>query len=886
MSLISALKSQKPLTKQALNTSLVTQDNSEYLFAPSFADLLPIKRYLGDGVFHFRDGGLGGVLKIKTISLEATTKEYQQESLDALTFVLKNAISYEHVDFWLSQMFVIKKQSADEVISKIHKHCNKTKSKSSQQKFSQNYLDSMDAHIHSLADKSGAFIDKETGEPWSLSELEVYFFFWQEKHINIKNLKKEFELMKDAIIKIEHALTQAKIVSKRADDQDYINIMGKFFHDEDIQYKANTLNILDEDLSQISLNRSKIKVQDEGIFSFSGGKTNYVAYMPLERINDVNRISVGHLSAENKQTKLSLFDKLPIGSIWSQTTIYISHDKADEYLEKIAKNSMGKDYKSEENSTNAEKAKVIAAKGDYICRYAAGLYLFNNKKDKLRSQTRKVKSIFGALGLDLLEPRENPLSQDDFIRSLPCCFKYELDRRFYRKRASLQHISTVAALSPFYGRSAGTGTAGVVKFNRGGEPLTFDPVVDKSQNAFGLLFGPSGTGKSAWLIEFLFSMMAIHKPKHVFILEKGDSFGLFVDHCKEQGLSTNKVVIKTNSKDIHLPPFANATRLITDENTDQERDLLGELLIIAQLMITGGEAKEADKFERSDWDTVGTAIELAAKNTLDDGRTTTLTQDVVDALNQLAGSEQLLDNEKERIRKMAKSMRVYINSSFDKRIFNTEGELFPESDITQLDVGVFGSDGYESKLVVAFASLVNDINRIGEKNQYSGKPIFVLIDEAHLFTKNPLIISWILKMVKMWRKWGVWVWLATPSLEDYTDKASSLFKTIEWIICLKIKKTEATELSRLIDISDEQKELIASICGADGQYKEGVVISDNLTTLFRSVSMPLALSLAMTEQSEKAHRQKIMQHKNCSEMEAAYQIADEILQKRGVEELN
>jgi hypothetical protein len=39
--------------------------------------------------------------------------------------------------------------------------------------------------------------------------------------------------------------------------------------------------------------------------------------------------------------------------------------------------------------------------------------------------------------------------------------------------------------------------------------------------------------------------------------------------------------------------------------------------------------------------------------------------------------------------------------------------------------------------------------------------------------------------------------------------------------------------------------------------------------------MPLALALAMTEQSEKAIRQKIMQEKSCSEMEAAYRIADD-----------
>jgi hypothetical protein len=45
--------------------------------------------------------------------------------------------------------------------------------------------------------------------------------------------------------------------------------------------------------------------------------------MPLEKIDDTDVINVGHLSAENKNTKLSLFDRLPVGSIWSQTTIVI-----------------------------------------------------------------------------------------------------------------------------------------------------------------------------------------------------------------------------------------------------------------------------------------------------------------------------------------------------------------------------------------------------------------------------------------------------------------------------------------------------------------------------------------------------------------------------------
>jgi hypothetical protein len=94
----------------------------------------------------------------------------------------------------------------------------------------------------------------------------------------------------------------------------------------------------------------------------------------------------------------------------------------DEYLEKIKNSSIGDDTKSEQNSNDAQSAKIKAAKGDYIVRYAAGLFLFNNKKNQLKETLRKVNSIFSALGLKLLEPKENPLSQDDFIRSLPFCF--------------------------------------------------------------------------------------------------------------------------------------------------------------------------------------------------------------------------------------------------------------------------------------------------------------------------------------------------------------------------------------------------------------------------------------------------------------------------------
>ena len=70
--------------------------------------------------------------------------------------------------------------------------------------------------------------------------------------------------------------------------------------------------------------------------------------------------------------------------------------------------------------------------------------------------------------------------------------------------------------------------------------------------------------------------------------------------------------------------------------------------------------------------------------------------------------------------------------------------------------------------------LINQINGVVEREQYSSRPTFVLGDEAHLVTTNPLLAIFIVKIVKMWRKLGAWLWLATQNLEDFPDAARKL----------------------------------------------------------------------------------------------------------------
>ncbi|PMY01713.1 hypothetical protein, partial [Pseudomonas sp. GW460-13] len=88
---------------------------------------------------------------------------------------------------------------------------------------------------------------------------------------------------------------------------------------------------------------------------------------------------------------------------------------------------------------------------------------------------------------------------NSYLRWLPCVFDPALDKRqWYTQLMFAQHA---ANLAPVWGRSQGTGHPGITFFNRGGGPITFDPLnrLDRQMNAHLFLFGPTGSGKSATL---------------------------------------------------------------------------------------------------------------------------------------------------------------------------------------------------------------------------------------------------------------------------------------------------------------------------------------------------------------------------------------------------
>lgn len=134
----------------------------------------------------------------------------------------------------------------------------------------------------------------------------------------------------------------------------------------------------------------------------------------------------------------------------------------------------------------------------------------------------------------------------------------------------------------------------------------------------------------------------------------------------------------------------------------------------------------------------------------------------------------------------------------------------------------------------------------------------------------------------MWRKLGAWYWVATQNLSDFQGPAKALLNTMEFWWMLQMTRDEIDQASRFVDLTDAQRTAMSQCRKEPGKYTEGVLMSGMVgTMLFRNVPPPLSLALAQTEKDEKAERRQLMEeHGLQSEVDAAYIIAEKMVQRR------
>ncbi len=915
----------KPITEAAIRAA--------YRRAPSFASRLPWVEYLPEsGCFLLEDGlSVGVVAEVIPVPTEGRSEEALESVRDTICAALQDSLpEYDHHP-WVLQLYARDETDPREDLERL---CAYARPGLLDTEFTQAWLDSMAGHLRAIAKPGGLFKDDViTDTQWRGQTRRTRLVLYRRLGSGKAKLgeRQSARLLRpeDAVNhiyeRLETSLKAAGLRFRRYDGRDFHRwMMPRFnprprYSPEDPQrfydifdYPEDDERLPQYDLAEGMLASSPFGDVETGLWFFDGMPHTVV---PVEEMRQVPK--VGHLTGEvttgggkgegTTAKSNALMDVLPEGTEACLTMVAMPQEPLEDNINQLRKAAVGDSVLAESVRRDCDKARGFLSEDNKL--YQSNMVFYVNGADEreLNKHLLDLTTRLTNANLTPVDPEDEVAALNSYLRWLPMAYDPQLDRSgWYTQLNFVQHI---ANLAPFFGRSRGTGNPGISFFNRGGGAFHFDPLnlEDRAANAHMLIFGPTGAGKSATLNGILSQVMALHRPR-LFVIEVGNSFGMLGDYFKRKGMSVNKVRLAPGSG-ARLPPFTEAHRLLDAEmeaarrqrdaedhnpyesasvetlvddadDQDAERDLIGEMEIAARLMITGGEAKEEAEFRRADRRMARDAIYRAARTSHAEERQC-LTEDVRAAFREIAADDEMPERSRKRAFDMGEALGLFTDG-FDGEVFNTEGAPWPECDVTIIDLAHYAREGYEAQLALAVISITNMITNLAERDQYSGRPIIQAIDESHIVTVNPLLSPYFVKVGKMGRKLSHWLWFATQNLADFPDAAEKLLNMCEWWILLTLPPAEIDQVARFKEITAAQRKLVLSATKVPKKYTEGVVLSDRIEALFRVVPPSLYLALAGTEGDEKAERDRVMRELECSELDAAIEIARRLDEKRGI----
>jgi conjugative transfer ATPase len=919
----------------------VADEQALYNVAPSMADMLPWVEFLPASKAMLLDDGMSvaAFFELTPIGTEGREKEWLWQARDAVENALQDSFDELDANPWVVQFYA---QDESDWTSYTSNLASYLQPRAQGTAFSDFYLRFFTHHLYAIGKPGGFFEDAAvTRLPWKGQIRRVRMVVYRRVvkgnstlsggTAELGRAQSPEHVLATICDRLTGGLANAGVRARRLEARDIHDWLLRWFNpdprmlgdsaqdrarfyalaaypqpdeaeeDEQIELASGT-----DFCQRLFFGQPRSDV-NTGTWHFDGMPHRV---MVMDRLR--NPPGTGHLTGETRKGEAhnALLDQMPEDTVMCLTVVATPQDVLEAQLNHLSRKAVGETLDSEQTRRDVQEARNHIGSAHKLYRGTLAFYIRGRNMAELDARGLRLANVMLNAGLQPVREEDEVAPLNTYMRWLPCVFDPAKDKRqWYTQLMFAQHA---ANLAPVWGRSQGTGHPGITFFNRGGGIITFDPLnrLDRQMNAHLFLFGPTGSGKSATLNNLLNQVTAVYRPR-IFIVEAGNSFGLYGDFAKRLGLSVHRVKLSPASG-VSLAPFADAWRLIAtpskvqttdpdlpdtdqddpshqgkgkaqDDSGDEQRDVLGELEITARLMITGGEEKEEARMTRADRSLIRQCILNAARLCHKEGRTV-LTRDVCDALRNLGHDSSLPEVRRNRLLEMADAMDMFCQG-VDGDMFDRPGTPWPEADITIVDLATFAREGYNAQLSIAYISLINTINNIAERDQFLGRPILAVTDEGHIITKNPLLAPYVVKITKMWRKLGAWFWLATQNLDDLPKAAEPMLNMIEWWVCLSMPPDEVEKIARFRELNPSQKALMLSARKQAGKYSEGVILSKSMEVLFRAVPPSLYLAMAMTEPEEKAERYQLMKQHGVSELDAAFMVAAKIDRARGIEPL-
>ncbi len=880
----------------------VHDERKTYKARRAFTDFLPWlwpEMYNGKEYFLLDDGiSYGAALNVGSIGTEAKDEEHLTDVRDALQRIFSDAVVEHQDDPWVIQAYGYRDEAA--LLHYINEVKNYAKESlkarfDSLPAYSQHYFDDILApHLRDLSQSEGLFHDPLTDAKWSGCKRQVVICLYrkQSKKTRLKKRQTPLRELDEQLARLQASLSSAGLQSAPMDAYQFHDFLFRWFNpnpaNETTEQRLSRCAYIGDDDRPAdwtladAVCTSDVRSHKDNKFWYFDGQPHSV--LTVSRLR--NAPSIGQISAEKiiGDTKFAALDKLPPGAKFVITMVIQAQNHINNHLDRLEKRSNGQTAEAILTQENIFNARHNMVRQNKIYPYQIAVYLKAETDDELFQYQTEVESMLLNNNLELIPTEFDDIQLDAYLRYLPMAYNPTLDQSKLRK--GLIYAQHAANLIPVYGRGQGSKNPGMLFFNRGGETFTADPMnlKDRSKNGHMFFFGPTGAGKSASLNNLMMHIMAVHRPR-IIVIEAGNSFGLLTQYFENKGLSTWDIKLKPGCNK-PLPPFNLALALVDDcgvplmntQSSDEDestRDILGEMTIVASIMVTGGE--EDQKLTRAQISLLQDTILHAASKAKKESKDQLLTTDVINAL------VAMIDDRPEQaamINGMADAMRMFTRG-FAKELFDMPGQPWPDVDFTRIELGTLAGEGQFDKLAVAYIGIINSILTMAEHNQRDGRPTILITDEAHIITTQPFLSAYLVLYIKLLgRRLGLWFWMATQNMADFKDDAAKMLDMFEWWICLKMGKSELDQLERFKTVTPEQRLMMLDTRKVDKKYTEGVLLSDKAQGLFRVVPPALPMALAQTEKEEKTARTQRMNKHGISELEAAMMIADEMAQLR------
>ena len=644
------------------------------------------------------------------------------------------------------------------------------------------------------------------------------------------------------------------------------------------------------------------------------------------------KVDIGVISREMQHgdnKSYALMDKFPEGTMYCIQVVYEDKQTVIKHLEKIESAAFGSSSVTKSIKKNVEDAHDQLTQNNMLFRCSEALFVVGDSRSDLQAKENSLKNLLMGESIEIIPSKEEIYPADTYLRYLPFNFNIAFDKK-YAWRTSYQYADDIARLLTVYGRSKGDGQNPLnMKFTRNGEPNLFDPLnkFTRSSNMHQLIGGLTGGGKSVEINQLILNLRMFYDAQ-VIAMEAGDSFGNTVAYMKEldekveelrfvrkdpqpinpysewlhalEWVEKEEAIIKANealfdvenadevAENVLIQRTAaiiqNEAETLTEKASEDEqkiensRDILSEMAMATRTMITGGEKTEEANIGRAEMSQISEALIRTMKKCRDNSIEHMLVSNVEKTFRDMSmEKDKYPETEREKFQKFARAIEAFTKGVRAQFVNRASKPISNDFDMMHIELGFLQESEYVDLMGTIGISLLAKILSIAEHNVTIGRLTALIIDEAHIPLKSPLFAIFIVLMIKVARKFGLIIILATQNIKDFHDVESrKVLSMIEHYQILRCSENEIEELQNFRNLTEEDISLIRSIHNEIGVYSEGVWLSSKYKSLYRSILPKMTLALAMTNPEEKAEINKIAKDQNITKSKAIAVMASRL----------